>query len=417
MTSLRQFLGIAAIFLMSGGGCAWFGHDRRDSPPPEIHGPLIDVSQSEPSYEPIDPEKILALKEALQKSYEVQHDPNEQKLPPVNVLAISGGGSYGAFDVGVLHGWTDSGTRPVFDVVTGISTGALIATFAFLGPQYDEFLRDSYVKTRASDVYQPRWLISIFNSASIARSTPLRKRIDATITPEVLAEIAKAHAQGRRLYVGTTNLDTRKFIVWDMGAIASAGTPEALALYRKIILASASIPVFFPPVLIDVEVDGCKHQEMHVDGGTTSAVFVPMNVIKCDPRKPFIRPGSNVYVISSGKLYADGDAVKRKFLSVTANSISALVYSGARNDIFRIFNMALLCGMDFHLIAIPQDFPLVRDSLSFDPKELQRLYDLGYEMGRTRRGWRETPPGTEISEQSLPRTGTKFATQKLVQPQ
>ena len=208
------------------------------------------------------------------------------ETPPVNVLAISGGGSYGAFDVGVLHGWTDSGTRPVFDVVTGISTGALIATFAFLGPQYDEFMRDSYVNSRADDVYEMRWYLSIMNSDSIARSTPLMKRIDAAITPKVLEEIAKAHAKGRRLYVGTTNLDTRRFVVWDMGAIASAGTPEALELYRRIILASASVPAFFPPVLIDIDVDGQKHQELHVDGGTTSAVFVPMAMIKCDPKKP-----------------------------------------------------------------------------------------------------------------------------------
>jgi hypothetical protein len=409
---IRKHAILAALLTLSSGCNLLDGERRQTAPPSDLHNvALIDVSQRQTAYAPFDPQMITALKDALHAGCAVQPIGGADKQPPLNVLAISSGGSYGVFDVGVLHGWSASGTRPVFDVVTGVSTGALIATFAFLGPPYDDFLRQSYVSAKADDVYESRWLLSILCSDSIAQSAPLKKRIDAAITPKILKEIAEAHARGRRLYVGTTNLDTRRFIIWDMGAIASAGTPESLVLYRNIILASASVPGFFPPVLIDVEVDGRKFQELHVDGGTTSAVFLPMTAA-CDPKKLSARPGSHVYVISSGKLYADSDMVKRKFVTVTADAISAMVYSSARNDVFRIFNMALLFSVDFHLIAVPQDFPLNSKSLSFDPAEQSKLYDLGYEMGKTRKGWRETPPGAEVSEQVLPRTGTQFIAPK-----
>ena len=407
----RLFTLIASFVLLASAGCVLTRGLRRPPVPAEVlEAQLVDVSENHPSYEPLDPQMIFAMKDKLRLASGVQQANHEQKQPPVNILAISGGGSYGAFDIGVLHGWSDSGTRPQFDVVTGISTGAFIATFAFLGPKYDEIIRDLYINTRTADVYETRTWLSILISDSIALTKPLKKKVEETFTAELLREVAQAHAQGRRLYVGTTNLDTRRFVIWDMGAIASRATPEALELYRKIIFASGSVPGFFPPVLIDVEVDGKKYQELHVDGGATASVFVPMT--KCDPHKPCSRPGSAVYVISSGKLYADSDTVKRQLLDITVDSITAMLYAGTRSDIFRIFNMALLCGMDFHLIAVPKEFVVNSNSLELESGQLRRLYDLGFEMGKTRKGWRETPPGTEVSEQVLPRTGTKFRTEK-----
>jgi predicted patatin/cPLA2 family phospholipase len=384
------------------------GLKREPSPTQSDNVRLVDDGK----YEPLDPQLILTLKKSLQQACASRQPPNINYLPPINVLAISGGGSYGTFDVGVLKGWSELGSRPTFDIVTGISTGAMIGTLAFLGPRYDDALRDAYVYARADDVFETRPWLSILFSDSYASSKPLKKKIDQIVTSELLREVAQAHAEGRRLYVGTTNLDTRRFVIWDMGAIASSGKPDALELFRKIILASASVPGFFPPVLIDIEVDGKKYQELHVDGGSTTAVFVPMAMTKCDPNNPGLRPGSNVYVISSGKLFADSDTVKRQFVNVSADAISAMLYAGTRNDIFRIFNQALLCGMDFHLMAIPQEFPLNSDSLSFEPDELRKLYELGCKMGKSREAWRETPPGTEISEQTIPRTGTRFKAEK-----
>ncbi len=409
---ILAWLGMGA--LVACAGCILSSEERRWPIPPEARtGRLLDASQPQAPYEPVDPQMINALKDSLRaKTCPVETVSHEEKRPPVNVLAISGGGSYGAFDVGVLNGWSASGARPVFDVVTGVSTGAFIATFAFLGPDYDDFIRDSYINARTKDIYETRTWVSILNSDSIASSRPLKNKIEAVFTPRLLKAVAKEHAQGRRLYVGTTNLDTRRFVVWDMGAIAASDRPDALELYRKIILASGSVPGFFPPVLIEVELDGVRYHEMHVDGGASTSVFVPMTLAQCDPRTACHRPGSCVYVISSGKLYADSGAVKPRFTSIVVDAISSMLYAGARNDIFRIFNTALFCGMDFQLIAVPPDFALKADSLDIDPKELRGLYDLGFQMGKTREGWRQTPPGTEVSEQVLPRTGTKFRTVK-----
>ena len=401
------------LLMLTATGCVLTDGVRRSSLPIEVReARLIDASPVKSTYEPIDPQMILALRNSLRKSCELKQVEHGEKHLPLNVLAISGGGAYGAFDAGVLQGWSESGSRPTFDVVTGVSTGALIATYAFLGPEYDAYVRDAYVNSRAEDIFKTLPLITLIRSDSLASSRPLKKRIDDAITPELLKKVAGEHSKGRRLYVGTTNLDTRRFVIWDMGAIAAGGQPESVALYRKIILASSSVPGFLPPVLIDVEVDGKKYQELHVDGGTTAAVFVPMSLAKCDPRKLARRPGSCVYVISSGKLYADTETVKRQFAHITLDAITAMLYAGSRNDIFRIFNMALLCGMDFQLIAVPQEFPLNQDSFAFDPAELKRLFQLGYEMGKTRQGWRQTPPGAEVTEQTLPRTSVQFKTEK-----
>lgn len=408
--SKRTLIVCLALFI---GGCSLADGLPR-APFPELNGKarFVESNVSLPLDDPNDPHMILALKKALERTCRTEPANPKQPHAPINILAISGGGSYGTFDVGVLNGWTESGTRPKFDMVTGISTGALIGTFAFIGPKYDEYLHSSYVNATMKDIYVRRSLFSLLRADSIASSEPLRKKIAEAITEEVLREVMQAHAEGRRFYVGTTNLDTRRFVIWDMGAIASKGTPQALELFRKVILASASVPGFFPPVLIDVEVDGQIYQELHVDGGSTASVFVPLAMMRCTPDDHECQKGSNVYVISSGKLFADSRTVKRQFVTVTYNAISAMLYSGLRNDVYRIFNQTLLCGMNFHLMAIPQDFPLDVAALSFEQSELHKLYDLGFRMGKSHERWRETPPGVEATELTLPRTGTQFRLEK-----
>ncbi len=404
MKMLRYFV----VFLLLSGCALPEGRKRQPIPRELLDARLVDAS-AHGHCNPIDPFVIAAMRRTIQKSR--QDLPADRVVErPMHILAITGGGMYGAFDVGVLNGWTESGTRPTFDLVTGVSAGALIATFAFLGPHYDDFLRGSFTNATAKDIYQRRSIFAMITSDSLARSRPLQHKINAAITPEILREVAQAHAQGRRLYVGTTNLDTRRFTIWDMGAIASAGTPESLDLYRKIILASSSVPGFMPPVMIDTEIDGQHIREMHVDGGTTASVFLPTAMMKCDPANLRLRPGSNVYVICSGKLYADSETTKRHFFSITADAITAMLYAGCRNDIFKIFTTTLLCGMDFHLIALPQDFPPNPNSFALPPDQVKRLYEIGWGMGMTKEGWRQTPPGSEVDEQTVPRTGTKFKT-------
>jgi predicted acylesterase/phospholipase RssA len=315
---------------------------------------------------------------------------------------------FGAFTVGVLCGWTDSGKRPQFDVVTGISTGALIATYAFLGPKYDSILRDYYSNYGSRDVYRPRRKLSILWSDSVVDNSPLRQKIDAACTPELLAEVAEAHRAGRRLYIGTTNLDTRQLVIWDMGAIAASGRPEARALYRDVILASSSVPAFFPPVRIDVEINGQRYQELHVDGGATTAVFFQPFMLNLDPGNIRSRAGSNLYVINAGKIFADPDCVQPRIIKIAGTTLRSMIYAGTRNDLFRIYTLALIAGLNYHLAALPQDFPMDLDALKIDPKQMRRLYEEGYRQGLTGTAWHTRPDNIGLSEDIMPRSGTRL---------
>ncbi len=336
---------------------------------------------------------------------------------PRQILALSGGGIHGAFTAGVLNGWSDTGNRPTFDVVTGVSVGALIATYAFLGPDYDAELKRLFTTVSDRDIYRRRGPLAPLRSDSIASSEPLRRLIEAQITDDVLARVADAHARGLRLYVGTTNLDTRRFVVWDMGAIASRGE---LKLYRDIILASASVPGLFPPVRIDVEINGKSYSEMHGDGGVTAQVFVQRSMFGGDTTLAPARgkcSNSTVWVITAGKLYADASCTGDRTLEIGVNAINALLYSQTRNDIRRIAALAYESKAEFRLTALPQNFPLDPATRQFDPETMGKLFDVGHAIGRSgRKGWKDAPPPPDDVEQTPPRTGTQFAAPELVRP-
>jgi hypothetical protein len=220
----------------------------------------------------------VAMSQDLARSFK-QESPDEFPLGPDGAvhyahLALSGGGANGAFGAGFLYGWTKTGKRPVFKIVTGVSTGALMAPFAFLGPAYDDALREFYTTTASRDIFLVLSFIpQLLGGESFADSAPLRALIERHVDAEFLRQIAQAHAAGRRLYVGTVDLDSQRLVVWNMGLIAASGRPEALALFRQVMLASASIPVAFPPVFFEVEAGGLRYDEMHVDGGVAANVF------------------------------------------------------------------------------------------------------------------------------------------------
>ena len=340
------------------------------------------------------------------------HAPGDSPAKPTKLLALSGGGMYGAYTVGVLGGWTEAGTRPCFDVVTGVSTGALVATYAFLGTAYDRPMIDLYTTISDRDIYRRRPAAAVIWSDSAASSAPLKKLIAAQVDDALLAEVAKAHAGGRRLYVGTTNIDTRRLVIWDMGAIASDPRPGAKELYRDVLLASASVPGFFPPVRIEVEVNGRPVAEMHVDGGATTGVFLRASTLHVDAaalkagRKPLA--GSDAYVIVAGKLFSDPVCTSQRTLRIGESALQSVLYSQTRGELFRIYTLCLLGGMNYHLAAIPEDFKTGTDAMGFDPAEMRRLYEAGRAAVAGGRAWRDTPPGGEKHEQTRPRTGTRF---------
>ena len=235
-----------------------------------------------------------------------------------NYLALSGGGSAGAFGAGILNGWTAKGDRPKFKVVTGVSTGALISTFAFLGSDYDDELKEAYTTVDASHIYVVRNLFSILWSESATDNKPFRDMINKYLTEKVLDEVAAEHKKGRRLYIMTTDLDRELPVVWDLGAIASSSSPRRLALYRQVVLASASIPAVFPPVLINVTVDGKPYDELHVDGGVFAQSFFIGNALDLKKTVHDAHPDWNkdavqrLYVIRNGRIDAQTRVTNRE---------------------------------------------------------------------------------------------------------
>ena len=315
-------------------------------------------------------------------------------MPPVQFLAISGGGDDGAFAAGVLCGWTASGSRPKFRVVTGVSAGALIAPFAFLGPAYDDVLRKVATSLRPGAVFRPRSRVAGLISDGMASSEPLRRLVERYVTPELLAEIAREYASGRALQIATTDLDAGRQVTWNMGAIAASSAPGALQLFRSIMVASTSIPGAVSPVMIDVEVAGKRYQEMHVDGGVIAQLFAYPSHAVVELEKAAGKPlnrAIHLYVIRNGRLDPKWSPTPRRTLNVGGRAISALVQAEGVADVHRIFRTARQDRADFNLAYIGTDFQSGPHEM-FDAAYLQSLFDYGYSHARDGSLWRTAPP-------------------------
>lgn len=317
--------------------------------------------------------------------------PTAAPVRPKNVLVMSGGGSYGAYTAGVICGWSRAGTRPEFDVVTGVSTGALIAPMAFLGADTDPDLQKFYTQVRAKDVFTYRNFATVPFRESAATTAPLRKILETTMTADRFARLAAEHRKGRRLYVGTTNLETRRFVVWDIGGIANRGGPEARERIIDVLLASCAVPAVFPPVPLPSPIDG--ELEPHVDGGVSAPIFLPSDVL--DRAKPTLddRAPTNVYAIVAGKLVAEPSTVKPRVLKVIGASVGAHVQGHTRAELANIYHQAKAAGAEFHLTAVRQDYPITDTGIEFDPETMGRLFAEGLEVGKGGgAGWSSAPP-------------------------
>ena len=312
------------------------------------------------------------------------------------LLAISGGGANGAFGAGFLNGWTATGKRPVFKIVTGVSTGALMAPFVFLGPDYDQTLRDFYTTTRSQDIFVRGSLLrQLLSGESIADTAPLRAIIARIVDESLLRQVAEEHRRGRRLYVGTTNLDTQQFMVWNMGKIATSGHPEALELFREVTLASASIPVAFPPVFFEVEAGGQTYDEMHVDGAVTANTFVTAGVFRPSLARTQAgsRPGrDDLFVIHNGQLFAIPSPKKRTVRGIALRSMEAAGRAGMLDELVRIYAFALREDAGYAWVGIPQGINLTGGEI-FDPVVMRELFELGYRRALEGPTWSALPPG------------------------
>lgn len=327
-------------------------------------------------------------------------------LPPVSFLAISGGGDNGAYGAGFLNGWTASGRRPEFKAVTGVSTGALIAPFAFLGPKYDYVLERVYTTTSQKDIFKKRGLIKGVLGDAMADSRPLADVIASYVNQQLLDEIAAEYAKGRILLVGTANLDSLEPVVWNMTAIAASKDPRSIPLFRSILLASASIPGAFPPVLIDVEANGTRYQEMHADGGTMAQVFFYPPSINIRQMDPALQRKRTLYIIRNARLDADWASVERRTLSIATRAIGSLTRTQGIGDLYRIYATTNRDGIDFNLTFIPQTFntPHMEE---FDTNYMRELYAVGRQVAQSSYQWQKVPPGFENTRSAIATSPSK----------
>jgi predicted patatin/cPLA2 family phospholipase len=315
---------------------------------------------------------------------------------PLSYLALSGGGADGAYGAGVLNGWTAQGTRPEFSVVSGVSTGALIAPFAFLGAAYDATLRDVYTSGIAESLLDtPNFLNALFGSGLFG-NTRFRELVARYVDQDMLAAIAAEQAKGRRLFIVTTNLDTQRTVIWDMGRIASIGSPQALSLFRDVVAASASIPVVFPPILIDAEANGNRFQEMHVDGGVTAPVLTLPEAFLLRNATLASGPRTSIYILINNKVERDFQLVPNRTVDIAARASASATKTQTRSVLYETYDFARRNKFGFNLTYIDKEIPSPT-SAGVEANYMRALYQYGYERARAGDFWVKAPPSEDLS--------------------
>lgn len=303
------------------------------------------------------------------------------------ILALSGGGANGAYGAGVLVGWTESGTRPEFSVVTGVSTGALAAPFAFLGPEWDDELRGAYAEGRTGGLLGWRSFAALA-APGLFDSGVLKDLVEDYVTEDLLRAIAAEHDKGRRLLIVTTNLDAQETVIWDMGVLAKQGGAQAVILFREVLLASASIPGVFPPVMIPgVDATGRLVEEMHVDGGVnTPFLGIPESLltVTTPTRAP---PGTGLYVLVNGQIGRTERITRGTLPAILARSYDTMSKANLRTSLAVNLAFAERNGIRMYVAAIPDD--IEASSLDFDPAAMAGLFERGRTAGAGRLAWTE----------------------------
>ena len=389
MPTLHRLTFIFLIFALV--GCSSL--QRKAAVPSQEMGQAQIAGLSSVRYMVASQSSIDQMAEDIQTGFKVR----DEKIlnAPANYLSLSGGGDDGAYGAGLLIGWAERGDRPQFNLVTGISTGALIAPFAFMGKEYDTALREVYTKYGPRDIFIERGLISGILSDGLSDTTPLFQLISKYIDQDFLKKVANEYiTKNRWLLIGTTNLDAGVPVVWNMGKIASIGTPEALELFRKIMLASASIPGAFSPVMFDFEVSGQSFHEMHVDGGAITQVFLYPSALsqKAKDLDLKLQKQRNAYIIRNARLDPEWRETQRGTLSIIQRAISSLIQTQGVGDLYRIYHTTQLDGVSFNLAYIGSDFKFPHKT-EFDTAYMQALFEYGYKQGLSGKEWQKYPPG------------------------
>lgn len=390
---LATFALLSACLLSS--GCTTL--QRGDAVPPELHGQEEIEGMPGVRYKIYTKSGIEAMISDIRQGMQ---EPGAYVDPErANYLALSGGGDNGAFGAGLLTGWTERGDRPTFNLVTGVSTGAMIAPFAFLGPDYDYVLKRTFTEVDPQDVFIKLGLTGALFGDAFADTSPLYKLISEYVTAELLQKISYEYLyRDRWLLVATTNLDSGVPVIWNMGKLASIGTPASLQLFRKILLASAAIPGAFPPVMIDVMVNGKHYQEMHVDGGATAELFVyPAALGAMSVREGVISRYKNrqAYIIRNARLDSEWRQIERNTLSIMGRAVDQLIQSQGMGDIYRTYLISKRDHVGFNLAYIGPDFNYPHTQ-EFDRKYMTVLFNYARALSIDGYPWAHSPPGFDL---------------------
>ena len=309
----------------------------------------------------------------------------------INYLALSGGGADGAYGAGLLKGLSETGRRPDFTIVSGVSTGALMAPFVFLGPAYDETLERFYTGDLGASLLKTVNVLNALTGNALVESDKLGRVVAKYVDQSIMDQVAAEHRKGRRLFVATTNLDSQRSVVWDMGAIAASGSPNALALFRQVLTASASVPGLFPPRLISVEANGHEFKEMHVDGGTIQQVFVaPDDVLFGERQERAFPQLKNLYVLLNNKVDPTFTVVDNATITVGTRSLATILKREVHNNVQAAYAYARRHGVGYHMAAIAGDVSET-GSTTFEPAYMKSIYAYGEAQGKSASPWTESP--------------------------
>jgi predicted acylesterase/phospholipase RssA len=311
-------------------------------------------------------------------------------------LALSGGGGDGAYGAGVLNGWSQTGTRPDFTLVSGVSTGALIAPFAFLGSGYDAYLTEFYTSGVAETLVQAPSLTNVLFGSGLFGDGRLRDLIGRYVNADLLDAIAAENAKGRRLLVVTTNLDSQRAVIWNMGAIASSDAPNRVELFRDVLAASASIPAVFPPQLIGVSAGESRFQEMHVDGSVVTPVFtLPQSLLLRDG-KLRTTGKAQIFVIINGRLEPDFEVTQDNTLAIVGRSFTTASRARSRAALAATYALAKANNIAFNLTYVDEKAPKVPAAQGFNTAYMRALYEDGLAKGRSNGLWEHTVPASPL---------------------
>jgi predicted acylesterase/phospholipase RssA len=327
---------------------------------------------------------------------------------PVNILALSGGGSGGAFGAGALAGMTRGDNRPDFQLVTGVSAGALIAPFAFLGSSWDPALQDAFGGERSDLIHSAKssFLTRLVFPSGLGNHGRLYELVDHFVTPQLVAAVAAETMKGRRLIIATTDLDKRETVLWDMGVIAAHGGAAARQLFRDVLIASASVPGMFPPIIIHVSDGVHSYDELHVDGSVTTPLFITPLVADVVSTSLDQLDGSNVYVIVNSQLASPPHETSLQTPELLGRSFSAQLMYKTKETIAFVDSVTREHHMHLLIAVIPADYP-DHSFADFRPQSLQRLFDYG--AGCAARGLLWATPEQGIQRDLAAAVGSRHA--------